>query len=210
MRRILLMPALVVAAVVFAAGLVIGLAIMLVESVTREGDCSARRTNQSAALHQASEPGVRDGSQAAANAPASAPVRPRPALPDRPQDIGIASANTGDPRTDEARAWFREAFERFRRETDMPDERAQAVLGVLYDYQENRRLDDELSWQSFRTRPPWEHDAWLDDTMPWRRDISMEAQTRLRALLSSSEYDAWVETMGSRAWVTLRFHAPLG
>lgn len=197
MRRMLLLLGLVAVVVVLAIG--------LVRPVTCAGDQSAGRANESSAPHQVSRH-VNDETLVAAGA--RTPVRPRPALPDR--HIVIASPDTGHARTDEARAWFRDSFERFRRETGMSDERAQAILAVLYDYQENRRLDDELSRQSFRTRPPWEHEAWFDDTLPWGRDISMEAQTRLRALLSSSEHDAWVEIMGSRAWVTLRFHAPLG
>lgn len=116
--------------------------------------------------------------------------------PRRPDEI---------PRRYEWRKGVIDAFDELRRRTGISDEKAQAVLLVLYDYQENksimRGMFDEASRQG--------EVAWTNldaDTIELRADILQEARDRLDALLTEEELRVWWRKMEpANVWFHLSF-----
>lgn len=103
------------------------------------------------------------------------------------------------------RARVEDAFERFREETGIPDEKAQALLLLLYDYQQNmgefHRAWDEASRQGY-----YIYQTFLYQAEGWRQSIHAEVSEGLRGLLTRDERRAWVHTVEpSNVWLTLRF-----
>lgn len=108
------------------------------------------------------------------------------------------------------RAKVFEGFDRFLEDTGMSDERAQELLMILYDYQENliaieREIDRDL-----RRGDKWELEWRLHATTPLRIEAGMEAYDRVRAMLSPDERRAWKRRMDDRRtqiWATLLIQA---
>lgn len=105
----------------------------------------------------------------------------------------------------ERRMRLSDTFERFRRESGIPDHRAQELLRILYDLQENFRIYRQQA-EVARALPRWELDRFLYETSQWRWDMQEEANRRLRALLTPAEHRAWRDiVVQANIWFALRY-----
>lgn len=106
----------------------------------------------------------------------------------------------------EWRAKVFEAFDRFVAETGISDEKAQKLLLIMYDYQENNILlhqqIEPLILRGLVRKQ--ELETWLDDSEVLRTQIRDETRARARSVLTPEEYRAWDRMMiRSNGWLIL-------
>jgi hypothetical protein len=86
------------------------------------------------------------------------------------------------------------AFDRFREESGISEEKAQAVLALLYDYQETAR--DVRKQHLDRTyRDEWEEEYKSRETAHTGSLIRLDARDALEEILTPEEMRAWRRTM---------------
>lgn len=105
----------------------------------------------------------------------------------------------------ERRMRVAEAFDRFRAETGISDQKAQALLQLMHDYQENFKVFHREWEQAYRAGDR-AHESFLYQAEGWRDAILTEKSERLLALLTGDEWRVWVHTVEqANPWVTMRF-----
>jgi hypothetical protein len=86
------------------------------------------------------------------------------------------------------------AFDRFREESGISDEKAQAVLALLYDFQGNaRHLRKQYLDRTFRDE--WEADYKSRENAHTLTLMEMDAEDTLKEMLTPEELRAWRRTM---------------
>jgi hypothetical protein len=104
----------------------------------------------------------------------------------------------------ERRAKAAEAFDRFREETGISDARAQALLMLMYDFQETVKiLNEELHGRS-PYRDEWEFEYLLRKKSADWRTVMFDTDQQLEAMLSPEELKVWWRTLEeTMIWLNL-------
>lgn len=158
--------------------------------------------------HERAEDEYDDEMQRDVRDASGAPSRPMAGkvawLPGKRHEIlGVAS---DDPGFERARQWVKVAFDTFCAQAEVSDQRAQAVLRVLYDYQENERLYHEALARAMLHARPTEKDARIEEIRQWTHDNWRDAYERIQDMLTPDQMGIWHEAMGSRIWIELSFY----
>jgi hypothetical protein len=113
--------------------------------------------------------------------------------------------------TYEVRAETFEAFDRFREETGMSDERAQALLMLMYDFQETVKILNEELHGRFPYRDEWEFEYLLRKKSADWRTVMFDTRQQLDAMLSPEELKVWWDSVEQTSiWLKLSAHLQLG
>ena len=171
---------------------------------------SPSERDEPAVQHEA-EPAGRDAARAA-TVPSHARVeRPRLHVPESEEAPRVAiDRRPWDPEREtrgahERRTRIADAFDRFRDETNMSDERAQELLRLLYDYQETFRILNAEFEGHKPFRGDWDFEYWVRKLGADWYLVRYEADEQLRAMLSDDEMRAWRRTMQkAHVWHVLR------
>jgi hypothetical protein len=95
----------------------------------------------------------------------------------------------------ERRAKVAEAFDRFREETGISDERAQALLMLMYDFQETVKILNEELHGRFPYRDEWEFEYLLRKKSADWSTVMFDTRQQLDAMLSPEELKVWWRTL---------------
>lgn len=95
----------------------------------------------------------------------------------------------------ETRARLFEMFDRFVEETGMSDERAQALLMLMYDFQETVRILDEEMASQRPYRHRWHFEFLLRKKSADWRTVMFDTDQQLDAMLSPEERKKWWRTL---------------
>jgi hypothetical protein len=97
-----------------------------------------------------------------------------------------------------------EAFDRFREETGIFDTRAQALLMLMYDFQETVKILNEELHGHFPYRDEWEFEYLLRKKSADWRTVMFDTRQQLDAMLSPEELKVWWRTVEETSiWVKL-------
>lgn len=91
----------------------------------------------------------------------------------------------------ERRSSFIAAFDRFREESGISDEKAQAVLALLYDYQETARNVRKQHLDRIPYRDEWEFEYMSRDTAHTGMLIRLDARDALEEIFTPEEMRPW-------------------
>jgi hypothetical protein len=128
----------------------------------------------------------------------------QPHLPPRPRGHARRHAKLSRGRPAERTSDVTDAFDRFRDETGISDERAQELLWLLYDYQEAFRAIDAEYESGKPFRDDEERDLYLRRHGSEWRMLAIDTGRKLRDLLEADELRAWRTFERAGFWILLR------
>lgn len=105
------------------------------------------------------------------------------------------------------RAEVVEAFDRFVEETGMSEERARAVMMLLYDYQETVKTISKPVFGGMPYRDKWRFEFLLRKTGHDRRLVTYEALEAIEEMLTPDEFKAWKRNLADiQVWWRLSYY----
>ena len=144
--------------------------------------------------------------------------RERPALPalavqhdqGKPVERMEFNRSPGDPRKESRESYdlriaLIDAFERFREESGVSDEKAQALLMLMNDFRETEKiLSDEL-WSHAPFRSDGQFEYWLRRKSAAWRWLMWETSEALEDMLTPKELRIWWDTVERESpWIRLK------
>lgn len=104
----------------------------------------------------------------------------------------------------ERRAIVFKAFDRFVEETGISDRKAQQLMMILYDYQENMRLIHESIMEGSEHLNKWQFEMRLRAASVVRYTTGLEIRDRVEEVLSPEEMRAWRRmVLASDIWLKI-------